>query len=121
MRVFVYGTLMRGNSNHRYLKGCEFLGEAELKDFALYNVKQYAGIKPRQGFTVKGEVFEADEAARARLDKLEEEGSLYTAQHVSVTLNGGEACGAFVYVYNLEVNEDSLVPAEMQPWERVRR
>jgi gamma-glutamylaminecyclotransferase len=116
MKLFVYGTLMRGNSNYEeYLLGGRFIGKAVLKDYALYDLGDYPGIVPRRGSNVKGEVFDIDEAAKARIDELEEEGSLYTASEVNVILDGGETTDALTYVYNLSIDGMEYVPEESQP------
>ncbi len=41
MNVFVYGTLMKGNRNHFYLKNDVFLGNAVLDNYGLYNVSTF--------------------------------------------------------------------------------
>lgn len=116
MNIFVYGTLMRGNSNYEmYLSGSGFIGEALLKDFALYDLGDYPGIVPLLGGSVKGEVFEIDEAAKKSIDELEEEGSLYIVRNVKVRLNG-EALDVLTYVYNMSIEKAEYVPEEKQPW-----
>ncbi|MCX6955907.1 MAG: gamma-glutamylcyclotransferase [Verrucomicrobia bacterium] len=72
--VFVYGTLKRGCSNHHFLTGQKFLGEARTRPgFRLYALGGFPGMIPlsidRDG--VKGEVWSVDAAALVRLDGLE--------------------------------------------------
>lgn len=117
IKLFVYGTLMRGNSNYEdYLSGGRFLGDAVLKDFALYDLGKYPGIIPIKGGRVKGEVFEVGESTKSRIDGLEEEGSLYTARKAKVTLSGGETIEVLTYVYNRSIENAVYVPEEEQPW-----
>lgn len=72
--IFVYGTLKRGCSNHHFLAGQTFLGEARTRPgFRLYELRGFPGMVPhgedRDG--VAGEVWSVDEAALVRLDALE--------------------------------------------------
>lgn len=72
--VFVYGTLKRGGSNHHYLRGQSFVGEARtVPGFRLYVVADYPGMVPDAADTdgVAGEVWAVDPAALVRLDELE--------------------------------------------------
>ena len=73
--VFVYGTLKRGCSNHRYLAGQRFLCEARTAPgFRLYSLGDYPGMvradDDRDG--VLGEVWSIDAACLAGLDLLED-------------------------------------------------
>ena len=36
--IFVYGTLMRGQRNHGLIGDCEFLGQGEIRGYAMYNL-----------------------------------------------------------------------------------
>lgn len=80
-RIFVYGTLKRGGSNHGWLRGQRFVGAATTNPgFRLYDLGGYPGMvtDPQQGLAVEGEVWEVDDAALARLDELEDvEGGEY--------------------------------------------
>lgn len=116
-RVFVYGTLLRGNSNHRsYLKSSKFLGEAILYGYSLYDLGGFPGIKRRRGDSVKGELFEVDSEVLERLNCLESEGSLYSLETVRVEVQGRTISNVFVYVYLLSVDENSRIEMVKQPW-----
>jgi|HubBroStandDraft_1064217.scaffolds.fasta_scaffold55445_2 gamma-glutamylaminecyclotransferase len=72
--LFVYGTLKRGLSNHHFLEGQAFVGEAETAPgFALYGLDAYpgmvAGADNAPGVT--GEVWSVDDECLAQLDELE--------------------------------------------------
>jgi gamma-glutamylaminecyclotransferase len=73
--VFVYGTLKRGGSNHAFLGGQTFLGEARtVPGFQLYELNGYPGMvaenAPRaEGVT--GEVWSVDAGTLKQLDLLE--------------------------------------------------
>ncbi len=72
--IFVYGTLKRGSSNHSFLAGQTFLGEAQsAPGFRLFELDGYPGLVPRPDDRegVSGEVWSVDPACLARLDILE--------------------------------------------------
>ena len=95
--VFVYGTLMKGEANHRYLENSVFLGKTLLEGYDMYNVGWYPAIVAGDGLVV-GEVYEVPVADIPSIDSLEGEGSLYVKKCERVTLNG-ETVFALVYVY----------------------
>ena len=72
--VFVYGTLKRGCSNHHFLAGQKFVGEARTAPgFRLFDLGSHPGMVVRaddqQGVT--GEIWEIDAPCLKRLDALE--------------------------------------------------
>jgi len=75
--VFVYGTLKRGLSNHRWLSGQQFQGEARTQpDYRLHDLGGYPGLVlapggPGTGLAIQGEVWAVDPAALRRLHQLE--------------------------------------------------
>lgn len=72
--VFVYGTLKRGGSNHRFLAGQQFVAEARtVPGYTLYALDGYPGMvpAPTAPHGVTGELWSVDEACLARLDALE--------------------------------------------------
>jgi gamma-glutamylaminecyclotransferase len=85
-RVFVYGTLKRGGSNHAYMAGQMFCGEARTAaGFCLIHLGNYPGLiaSPEDREGVMGEVWLVDGDCLTRLDELEgvNEG-LYRREHV---------------------------------------
>lgn len=73
--VFVYGTLKRGLSNHRYLAGQKFLGEASTAPlYRMVDCGGYPGMFAVEegGLSILGEVWEVDDACRQQLDILED-------------------------------------------------
>jgi len=72
--LFVYGTLKRGCSNHHFLTGQEFVGEAHTAPgFRLFELSGHPGLVPRAEDRdgVAGEVWAVDAEALVRLDGLE--------------------------------------------------
>jgi gamma-glutamylcyclotransferase (GGCT)/AIG2-like uncharacterized protein YtfP len=73
--VFVYGTLKRGGSNHHYLAGQKFLGEARTPPgFRLFNLGKYPGMVARADDRdgVSGEVWAVEADCIEHLDVLED-------------------------------------------------
>lgn len=72
--VFVYGTLKRGGSNHAFLGGQRYLGDARtVPGFTLYSLGDYPGMVRAPGDTagVTGELWVVDDGCLAELDRLE--------------------------------------------------
>lgn len=87
-RLFVYGTLKRGGSNHRWLSDQVCLGEARtVAGYRLYHLGEYPGMvaDPTDSAGVSGEVWQVSPEALARLDAFEgvPEG-LYAREPVSL-------------------------------------
>lgn len=72
--IFVYGTLKRGGSNHLFLRGQRFIGDARTAaGFTLYSLGDYPGMVRSPGDTqgVTGELWAVDDGCLAELDRLE--------------------------------------------------
>lgn len=72
--IFVYGTLKRGGSNHLYLRGQTFLGEARtVPGFRLYGLDGFPGMiaQPSDRDGVTGEVWSVTAEALKHIDGLE--------------------------------------------------
>jgi gamma-glutamylaminecyclotransferase len=72
--IFVYGTLKRGGSNHLYLRGQTFVGEARTAPgFRLYGLDGFPGMvaKADDCDGVTGEVWSVTAEALAHIDGLE--------------------------------------------------
>ena len=126
--VFVYGTLLRGRSNHRgYLRGCPCIGCGILEGFDMYNVGSFPAIVPGEG-RVRGELYRVNRRTLERLDMLEGNGSLYVRRRVRVAAEaytdksrcgddgGAAACDAIVYEYLCGVEGLREIPFEQQPY-----
>ncbi len=71
-RVFVYGTLMRGEPNHRLLAGADYLGRARTEPaFELVDLGAFPAMVPGGRTAVSGEVYAVDDPTLAALDRLE--------------------------------------------------
>ena len=105
--IFVYGTLMRGERAAHMLNQYEYLGDFTLKDYGIYQVSYYPGIKEVPGACVLGEAYLVDDACIKAMDAYEDEGALYLRKMVQI-VNEKETRDAFVYVYNKEVTGPML-------------
>lgn len=100
--IFVYGTLKRGGSNHAFLTGQHYLGDALTEPgYTLYSLGDYPGMvrSPGDRAGVSGEIWSVDDGCLAELDRLEglDEG-LY--ERVVVTLRPNpHASAAQAYLY----------------------
>jgi gamma-glutamylcyclotransferase (GGCT)/AIG2-like uncharacterized protein YtfP len=102
-RVFVYGTLKRGESNDPLLKGSEFLGEAvTVPGYKMVGTSFPIIMPEANGKPVAGEIYAVGDATLARLDQLESEGRSYDRVLIDTVLTraNGERLPtqAFVYV-----------------------
>jgi gamma-glutamylcyclotransferase (GGCT)/AIG2-like uncharacterized protein YtfP len=90
--IFVYGTLLQGESNHGLLADAEFLGIDLLTNAQLFYLGDYPMIVAGDGL-VLGEVYRISLEILQKLDILEEHPDYY--QRGLVTLQSGRS--AFVY------------------------
>lgn len=110
--IFVYGTLMKGQRANHMLQDCEFAGHFQLKDYAMYNLGSFPGIKPCTGESVLGEIYFVNDEVLAQIDRYESEGSLYNRTPVSVHI-GKRTFSAEAYVYNGDI---STCQKMREPW-----
>lgn len=90
-KIFVYGTLKQGKSNHNYYLGeSQFLGSAKtdrniwgLADLGAYPALTYGR------YQVEGEVYKVSQETLARIDRLEGiENGLYTRDTIVIDIDG---------------------------------
>lgn len=70
VKLFVYGTLMAGESNHWWLKDAEFLGSDQLENARLFNLGAYPMLLKGDGIVV-GELYQVSLFSLQLLDRLE--------------------------------------------------
>jgi gamma-glutamylaminecyclotransferase len=71
-RVFVYGSLLSGEPNHRILASARCVGETHTeRRFALHDLGAYPAMVAGGAHAVVGEVYEVDARTLASLDALE--------------------------------------------------
>ena len=96
--LFVYGSLMNGQSAHELIKDGIYRGKYTLKDYAMFDLGTYPGIKERSGETVVGEVYVIDKNLIPELDRYEGEGSLFVRKQLEV-VSDKEKITANAYIY----------------------
>lgn len=103
--LFVYGTLMKGERNEHYLHNSVYFNDGVLRDYAIYNISWYPGIRPLQGRQVSGEIYivpDKEMPAIYQLEGYEKNSSkgLYQKPTVLVETVDGRKIEAEVFVYN---------------------
>jgi len=99
-RVFVYGTLKRGEPNHHWLTKKEngqarFLGRGKTETkFPLvvgtrYNIP-FLLARPGEGNHIEGEVYEVDETMLSKLDILEDYPDYYDREQQTILMEQNE-------------------------------
>lgn len=98
--IFVYGTLKRGFGNNRIIADQNYLGlgETVASTFQMYSLGGFPGVV-RGSKTIRGELFEVDEEAFARCDRLEGHPYFYRREQVEVTGINGVVQLAWIYIY----------------------
>jgi gamma-glutamylcyclotransferase (GGCT)/AIG2-like uncharacterized protein YtfP len=74
--VFVYGTLLRGQSNHHWLGNAKFLGADAIDQACLIDLGEYPMLRPGTD-RILGEVYQVSDKILADLDELEEHPIVY--------------------------------------------
>lgn len=96
-RLFVYGTLMRGEPNHGLLQDSELIGHYETAPtFHLVSLGAYPALLPHGLTAVAGEVYQVPSATVAALDAFEGHPTLYLRQDIA--LADGSTAEAYVLV-----------------------
>ena len=97
--VFVYGTLRRGFSNHRFLTGARFVGPGRTAEsHGLYLEDGIPYLAAGEGrYPVVGEVYAVDAAILAGLDELEEHPRVYARRPAAIVLDDGRRLVAWAY------------------------
>ena len=98
--VFVYGTLLRGLSNHTILAQARFLGAARTKEaYALYMDAYPKVIRDETVSSIGGELYLVDSLTLARLDDLEDHPFEYRREQISVIMDDGEETLTWIYFH----------------------
>lgn len=84
--LFVYGTLMRGESAHSLLgSGALFVAEAHTEpQFTLVDMGEYPALLNGGATAVRGELYEIDAALLPALDRYEDVPQMYERQLIAV-------------------------------------
>ncbi|EDV37240.2 uncharacterized protein Dana_GF11525 [Drosophila ananassae] len=107
-RVFVYGTLKKGEPNHHWLTSVEngqarFLGKGTTAvKFPLvvgtrYNIP-FLLARPGKGTHIEGEIYEVDEAMFGKLDQLEDYPDYYDREEQQIHTEQNESIQCWLYL-----------------------
>jgi gamma-glutamylaminecyclotransferase len=95
MRLFVYGTLMRGEPNHPLLSRARYLGAASTAPcFALADLGGSPALVAGGRTAVAGELYAVGPVTLARLDRFERHPFLY--RRATIPLADGSAAEAYL-------------------------
>ena len=128
-KVFVYGTLKQGLSNHYLLSSSKFLGSATtIQPMLMYGegrafpyllgTASANQLPPSKGFKVKGEVYEVTPAVLRDLDRLEGVPTHYHSETTSVII-GSAIHPVKVYIKSI-VSTSDLCQTFISDWKPVR-
>lgn len=98
-RVFVYGTLKRGQRNFHYLQAAEFLGTFSTESiFSMYVFDDYPAVCERGRHAIHGEVYHVNDTQFGLLDELEWYPDYY--QRIEIPTHYGDA---WMYIVEAEL------------------
>ena len=109
MKVFVYGTLKRGEGNNGLLLGCgaDFLTEAKTKEprkLVIRGLPYLNGPEIEGGVQVCGEIWEVPDSMIWRLDQLEGHPTWYKRSEDKFLDEAGNTWTAWVYYIQNEAH-----------------
>ncbi len=94
-RVFIYGTLLRGETAHRRMSGARFLGEARTQPgYALVELGWYPGLVREGERSIAGELYAVAPSDLAALDDYEDHPALFLRQ--PIRLADGSSAEAYL-------------------------
>ena len=92
MRLFVYGTLLRGERNHRHLAHARLVdAHVTQPRFTLLDLGAYPGLVASGAPAVHGEIYEVDAATLRALDRFEGHPNLFRRGPLAGPVAGLEA------------------------------
>jgi gamma-glutamylcyclotransferase (GGCT)/AIG2-like uncharacterized protein YtfP len=106
-RLFVYGTLMKGEANAHLLEDARYLGPATTEPtFSLLDLGDYPALRAGGEQAVAGELYEVGAAMLEALDDCEGHPTLY--RRTPIRLADGSAVEAYLLVSS-DVEDPPLV------------
>jgi gamma-glutamylcyclotransferase (GGCT)/AIG2-like uncharacterized protein YtfP len=119
-RLFVYGTLMRGEASAHLMSAGRFVGEARtVTAYQLRLLEGYPALLPGGGTAVRGEIHLVDTRLLAALDDFEGHPSLFRRQ--GVALAGGGQAEAYLFARPAAVSAAPLlIDGDWRRWRGAR-
>lgn len=94
-RVFVYGSLQRGQANHRMMKSAQLIARVRTTAaFDLFDLGAFPAMATNGHTSIAGELYEVDDDLLRRLDAFEGCPTLY--QREAIALDDGTSAEAYV-------------------------
>ena len=124
IRLFVYGALMKGNSNHEnFLSKARFAGYFVADGFQVYDFGSYPLIAQNEIDKVRGEMYIVDSNTLCELDISEAKANLFTRKSIKVVseVDADDVQEAYIYVYNKDVSKNVKVSCDNKPSEALSR
>lgn len=100
-KLFVYGTLMKGEGNHILMGDAEFKGKFKTQGkWGLINIGNFPALVP-YSLEVEGELYEVDDEQLARIDRLEGvDAGMYQRRTINIyDMETGEHVEADTYIW----------------------
>jgi len=106
-RVFVYGSLRRGESHHRLLRRPRFLGTHETEArYTMFDLGRYPAVVDGGSSTITGEVFAIHASVLSTLDVFEDCPGEYVRTQIPTRY--GEA---WIYLYRQASAASAIIPS----------
>lgn len=96
-KLFTYGSLRKGEWNHKYLEHSKFLGTGHLKGYYNTHSMGLPIIKEDEDSMCYGEIYEIDERTLNGIDRLEGNGHLYKRKLSDIMIDDESTISAIVY------------------------
>tara|TARA_R100000278_G_scaffold26745_1_gene24508 strand:- start:2735 stop:3109 length:375 start_codon:yes stop_codon:yes gene_type:complete len=109
-KLFVYGTLMKGEANHSLMNGATYIGKFKTQDkWGLINLGYFPALVPHT-IEVEGELYEVDNDMLTRIDRLEGvDAGMYQRRTINIyDMETGEHVEADTYIWNSNGHKNSL-------------
>ena len=114
MKLFIYGTIKRGQCRADVMREQKFLGNVKLVPmYKMFNLGQFPALVEvsveNNGTMIEGELWEVDEDCVRRLDMIEGAPSFYRRQEVKVAGQEAEALYVESYLYQGDTSDSEDV------------
>ena len=111
VQIIAYGTLMTGESNHRYCRNAVSIQPCTIKGTIYDTGWHFPAFRPEGDTTVHAELIEIPIADWPAMDRLEGYPRLYDRMLVPATLEDGSTVEAWVYVMNTIPAQAKVIPS----------
>ena len=107
IKIFVYGTLLKGEHNHYLMKNSEllFYGKTK-KQYTLYCMESFPGMVEGGNDSVSGEVYAVNPENLKKLDELEGHPDWYLRKKIQ--LENGEEVETYVLPESIAIAEKGV-------------